>query len=371
MVVLPAIERLLEPEIQEDTCDGNDLGIDSIRIDDEDVVHFYSFKNPERGDKAFPDGDVDKTLAGLRGRLETDLAPGRRLVYPLGMDTRKRYPSDLTDLQWDNIEHLFPRPTGKGGRPRTYPVREIVNAIFYLARSGCAWRNLPHDFPPWKTISYYFYTWRDWGSLGSGSTPSYAWISGDWTSGRYMPMLRHNGQPNGQDHRRRRPQGVRRGEKKIGGRKRHILVDTLGLLWSLVVLPADVQDRDGAKVLLERVRGLLPRLRVIWADGAYTALIDWVQKQWGWVLTTILRPWGSKKAARICPNAGLSSESLGGGAAIGGSVKIMNTSLAIVRPGSMSAPSIGWLESSHRSGTRTNTCSNDHEAKNEKLKTKF
>jgi putative transposase len=79
------------------------------------------------------------------------------------MIARKRYPSDLTDLQWSNIEHLFPQPTGKTGRPRTYAVREIVNAIFYLARSGCAWRMLPHDFPPWKTISYYFYTWRDRG----------------------------------------------------------------------------------------------------------------------------------------------------------------------------------------------------------------
>jgi putative transposase len=80
------------------------------------------------------------------------------------MDARKRYPSDLTDLQWSNIEHLFPKPAGsKTGRPRTYPVREIVNAVFYLARSGCAWRMLPHDFPPWKTISYYFYTWRDRG----------------------------------------------------------------------------------------------------------------------------------------------------------------------------------------------------------------
>ena len=76
---------------------------------------------------------------------------------------RKRYPSDLTDLQWDNIEHLFPAPKAKAGRPRTYPLREIVNAAFYLARSGCAWRMLPHDFPPWKTVSYYFYTWRDRG----------------------------------------------------------------------------------------------------------------------------------------------------------------------------------------------------------------
>ena len=79
------------------------------------------------------------------------------------MDARKRYPSDLTDLQWDNIEHLFPAPKAKAGRPRTYPLREIVNAAFYLARSGCAWRMLPHDFPPWKTVSYYFYTWRDRG----------------------------------------------------------------------------------------------------------------------------------------------------------------------------------------------------------------
>ena len=79
------------------------------------------------------------------------------------MNARKRYPSDLTDLQWDNIEDLFPQPKGKAGRPRTYPVREIVNAVFYLARSGCTWRMLPHDFPPWKTVSYYFYTWRDQG----------------------------------------------------------------------------------------------------------------------------------------------------------------------------------------------------------------
>lgn len=82
------------------------------------------------------------------------------------MSERKRYPSDLTDWQWWNIEHLFPperRPDGRGGRPRSYPVREIVNAIFYLARGGCSWRMLPHDFPPWKTVSYYFYTWRDAG----------------------------------------------------------------------------------------------------------------------------------------------------------------------------------------------------------------
>ena len=83
------------------------------------------------------------------------------------MSERKRYPSDLTDLQWANIEHLFaPKPRGKGGRPRAYDPREVVNALFYMARSGCAWRMLPHDFPPWGLVSYYFYTWRDAGVIG-------------------------------------------------------------------------------------------------------------------------------------------------------------------------------------------------------------
>lgn len=80
---------------------------------------------------------------------------------------RKRYPSDLTDAQWANIEPLFPRgKAGQAGRPRTYPLREVVNAAMSLARGGCTWRMLPHDFPPWKTVSYYFYTWRDDGTWG-------------------------------------------------------------------------------------------------------------------------------------------------------------------------------------------------------------
>lgn len=82
-------------------------------------------------------------------------------------------------------------------------------------------------------------------------------------------------------------------EKKIAGRKRHLLVDSLGLIWGLAVLPADVQDRDGAKVLLGRLPEL-PRLAVLWADGAYAAITDWVAERFGWVLTTILRPVGVK-----------------------------------------------------------------------------
>jgi len=82
------------------------------------------------------------------------------------MNARTAYPSDLTDLEWFNIEHLFQAPRkGKGGRPRTYELREVVNALFYMARSGCSWRMLPHDFPPWGLVSYYFYTWRDSGLI--------------------------------------------------------------------------------------------------------------------------------------------------------------------------------------------------------------
>ncbi len=88
--------------------------------------------------------------------------------YALGMTTtaRKRYPSDLTDLQWDNIGHPFPQGDGATGRPRTYPRRELVNACLYLARGGGTGRMLPHDFPPRETVSYYFYTWRDTGVQG-------------------------------------------------------------------------------------------------------------------------------------------------------------------------------------------------------------
>jgi putative transposase len=205
------------------------------------------------------------------------------------MSARKRYPSDLTDLQWDNIEHLFqPRRRGPGGRPRKYDLRDVVNALFYMARSGCAWRMLPHDFPPWGLVSYYFYTWRDAGLLEQihallcvdlrrlddrEPTPSAAII--DSQSVKTTEVGGAHGYDAG---------------KKVNGRKRHLLVDTLGLIWAVLVLPASVQDRDGAKPLLEKAHGQLPRLQVVWADGAYAGIADWVQRKCQCLLTTILRP---------------------------------------------------------------------------------
>lgn len=77
------------------------------------------------------------------------------------MNARKPYPSDLTALQWDNIEHLFPRPKGPAGRKRVYDRKDIVDAVLYIWRTGCQWRALSHDFPPWMTVSSDFYPWRD------------------------------------------------------------------------------------------------------------------------------------------------------------------------------------------------------------------
>jgi putative transposase len=82
------------------------------------------------------------------------------------MSEREPYPSDLTELEWFNLEPLFHQPArGKGGRKRQYELREVMNALCYIAREGCSWRALPHDFPPWGLVSYYFYTWRDSGLL--------------------------------------------------------------------------------------------------------------------------------------------------------------------------------------------------------------
>lgn len=201
------------------------------------------------------------------------------------------YPSDLTDTQWKRLEPLIP-PAKPGGRPRTANMRQVTNAILYLLRTGCQWRMLPHDFPPWQTVYGYFRKWKQtklWQTIndllrqevrvaaGRDPEPSAAILDSQ------SVKTTEQGGTRGYD-----------AAKKINGRKRHILVDTLGLLLMVVVHAASLQDFDGAKLVLFKVRHSLPRLVLIWADQIYTHVADWVNKRCHWTMAIVKRPEGSK-----------------------------------------------------------------------------
>ena len=181
-----------------------------------------------------------------------------------------RYPSDLTDAEWALIEPMIP-PAKRGGRRREVNVREVLNAIFYVLSTGCQWQALPKDLPPKSTAHYYFMLW-DWD--GTLERIHHALYVADARAGGAR------GEPDGGDHRQPERQGrSKRGSaldpqgfdagKKVTGRKRHILVDTLGLLLNVVVHPADVQDRDGARRCSTRTRRLFPFIERIFADAGY------------------------------------------------------------------------------------------------------
>ena len=168
---------------------------------------------------------------------------------------REPYPSDLTDVQWEELAPLIPLAK-PGGRPRTVDMREVINGILYVLRSGCTWRMMPHDLPPWSTAWGYFRRWRKggtWERIHDTLRPKVRELEGREPT----PLSGHNRQPEREDHRKRGPRGYDAG-KKVKGRKRHIVVDTLGLLLAVVVHPADIQDRDGAKLVLSKLLGLFP-----------------------------------------------------------------------------------------------------------------
>lgn len=181
-----------------------------------------------------------------------------------------RYPSDVTDAEWMILKDLIP-PARPGGRPRTTDMREVVNAIFYLLRTGCGWQYLPTDFPPWQTVYDYFAAWgRDgtWGTInhalvmqtreqgGRDASPSAGII--DCQSAKSAERGGRRIDPVGSD-----------AGKKVKGRKRHVVVDTSGNLLKTLVLPADIQERDGARLLLNDLKGLYVWLQKLWADAAY------------------------------------------------------------------------------------------------------
>lgn len=177
------------------------------------------------------------------------------------------YPSDLTDEQWALIEPMV--PVKPGGRPAKHPRRRIVEAILYVDRTGCSWRSLPHDFPPWDTIYWYFKRWNAEGTTDRIHDALRAAVRD--RAGR-DPMasagIVDSQSVKAADTVGASSRGYDAG-KKINGRKRHIVTDTLGLLVVVLVTAASLQDRDGGRLVLNRARMKMPSIVLVWADGGY------------------------------------------------------------------------------------------------------
>jgi transposase len=203
------------------------------------------------------------------------------------------YPSDLTDAQWALLEPHLPRPKG-GGRPVKTDLRDVVDAILYLLRTGCQWRYLPKDFPPKSTVFRYFARWRDDGTLERihdalrtkvrtqekpyqpRTTASVDSQSVDTTSG---------GEQRGRDN-----------AKNVDGRKRHIVIDSMGLLLAVLVTAAHVDDAQAAQELFGRLEGQpMSKVGRMFADSKYHnhALYQWVDEHARWELVIVRRPDGS------------------------------------------------------------------------------
>ncbi len=191
-----------------------------------------------------------------------------------------RYTSDITDSEWQFIHYCFPKPS-KIGRPREHSYRALLDAIFYAVRTGCQWRNLPTDFAPWRTVYHYFRLWKRSGLWGRIHTHLREYLRQFEGRERHASAAIIDSQ-SVKSTECSDTRGYDAG-KKVNGRKRHVLVDTLGLILMVLVLPANIQDRDAARQLLARFDGAQRRRSVkhIWADGGYAGtLVACAQKLW-------------------------------------------------------------------------------------------
>ncbi|MGY5123148.1 IS5 family transposase [Streptomyces sp. 900105755] len=199
----------------------------------------------------------------------------------------------MSDAEWELVRDLLPVPgwlAGRGGRPEGYCHRQMIDAVRYLVDNGIKWRAMPSDFPPWPRVYAFFVRWRDAGLVaelherlreavrraeGRSPEPSAAVVDSQSVKADATVTLASRGYDAG---------------KKINGRKRHLLTDTLGLLLAVLVTPASTTDRDAARILLSAAKNHFRRLARVWADGGYTGhLTDWTTQHLGVVLDIVRR----------------------------------------------------------------------------------
>ena len=210
-----------------------------------------------------------------------------------GDDATKCYPSSLTDAMWSVIEPLLPvRDLRKGGRPRVWGDRLVLDTIFYVLRAGCQWRMAPHDLAPWWVAYRWYRTWADdgtWDTVHDGLRAQVRIAAGKEPepSAAVLDAQSIKSSEGGQ------ARGFDMG-KKTTGRKRHLVVDTLGLLLVVMVTSATVQDRPGGRTILQRLATRFPSIALVWADGGYantidSSLLSWAKEKLGLLIEIVKR----------------------------------------------------------------------------------